>query len=74
MGGALALVDALDRAGPELTREKLVAALDETKDFQSGVLAAPITFTKDDHAGVKSGAMATFNGDEVMVMTTWTDK
>ena len=74
MGGALALVDALDRAGPDLTRDKLVAALDETKDFQSGVLAAPITFTKEDHAGVKSGAMATFKGDDVVVMTTWTEK
>jgi branched-chain amino acid transport system substrate-binding protein len=74
MGGAMALVDALDRAGPELTREKLVAALDETKDFQSGVLAAPISFSKDDHAGVKSGAMATFKGDDVVAMTTWTEK
>lgn len=74
MGGALALVDALERAGPDLTRESLVAAIDETKDFESGVLAAPITFTKDDHAGVKSGAMATFKGDEVLVMKTWTEK
>lgn len=74
MGGAIALIDALDRAGPELTREKLIEALDATRDFESGVLAAPITFAPDDHAGVKSGAMAAFSGDNVVVLKSWGEK
>jgi ABC-type branched-subunit amino acid transport system substrate-binding protein len=38
------LVEGLQRAGPDLTREKLVQALESLKDFSPEKLTAPITF------------------------------
>jgi branched-chain amino acid transport system substrate-binding protein len=73
MAGALAVVDALRRAGPDLTRERFVDALNATKDFEPGVLNGPVSFSPTNHNGVKHSAMATFGGtnrsitDEVVV-------
>lgn len=51
LGAAEVVVDALKRVGRDLTPEKLVAALDETRDFPTGALAYPVTFGPDDHMG-----------------------
>ena len=40
---AMAVVNALKAAGPQPTREKVLAAL-ETMKFDSGVMAGPIEF------------------------------
>jgi branched-chain amino acid transport system substrate-binding protein len=71
MGSALTMAEGLRRAGPELTREKLVKALDGIKDFETGVLSAPVTLTSADHAGVKGGAMATFKDGKVVVLKSF---
>jgi branched-chain amino acid transport system substrate-binding protein len=71
MSGAYALVKALQDAGPDLTREKLIAALDSIKNFDSGVASAPITFSPQEHAGIHGGAMAKFRGDEIVVVKKW---
>lgn len=47
--GAEVYVEALRRAGKDLTREKFVTALESLKDFPSRVAAFPITFTRDNH-------------------------
>lgn len=71
MGGALVLIEALKKAGPQLTREKLVAALESTHNFETGVLGATISFSPTNHAGVRGGNMATFKGDKVVVLKAW---
>jgi branched-chain amino acid transport system substrate-binding protein len=53
MGGALAIVEVLKRAGPDLTREKFIQEFDRLRDFNPGVQAAGLTFTPQDHAGLK---------------------
>ena len=58
MGGALTIIAALEKAGPDLTRTKLIDALNSVRDFNTNILSGPITFTPEDHAGVKLGAMA----------------
>lgn len=68
MGSALAMIEGLKRAGPDLTREKLTAALNTVKDFDTGVLSAPVSFSPEDHAGIKGGAMATFKDGQVVVV------
>jgi branched-chain amino acid transport system substrate-binding protein len=50
------MVEALKRAGPDLTREKLIAALDGLTDFQTDVYGAGITCTKTDHRCNKAPA------------------
>jgi branched-chain amino acid transport system substrate-binding protein len=71
MSGAYALIKALQDAGPDLTREKLIAQLNTIKDFDSGISSAPITFTPQDHAGIHGGAMAKFKGNDIVVVKKW---
>jgi len=57
MTGALAVVQALKNAGPDLTREKFMAELDKLNNFDPGIQSGPLTFTAQDHAGIKQGKM-----------------
>ncbi|MER1966295.1 ABC transporter substrate-binding protein [Castellaniella sp. GW247-6E4] len=61
MGGAVAAVKAMEAAGPELTREKFIAELEKLRDFDTGILAGKITFTPEDHQGVKQSAVACYD-------------
>ena len=74
MSGAFAMVKALQDAGPDLTREKLISALNNLKNFDSGISSSPISFSPQDHAGIKSGAMAAFKGTDIVVLKTWREK
>jgi branched-chain amino acid transport system substrate-binding protein len=49
-GGAGAFIEALKRAGPDLTREKFIASLESLKDFRTG-LTLPTTFSATSHEG-----------------------
>jgi branched-chain amino acid transport system substrate-binding protein len=50
------LVEGIDRAakGGAVTGESIKAALESIKDFSTGSVTAPITFTPTDHAGSKT--------------------
>lgn len=74
MAGAYSMVQALKDAGPDLTREKLIAALNNIKNFNTGIASAPVTFSPGDHAGIKGGAMAVFSNGKVVVVNTRQDK
>jgi hypothetical protein len=51
----LILVEGLRRAGKDLTREKLLAALETIKDFTEDGLAPPgVTFGPDRHHGLNA--------------------
>lgn len=68
---AMTVVNALKAAGPQLTREKFLAALAQTK-FDSGVMAGPIELTATDHAGQKSAIYLKFDGaDKTLVPGTY---
>ncbi|WP_186332121.1 ABC transporter substrate-binding protein [Bordetella genomosp. 13] len=71
MSGAYALVKALQDAGPDLTREKLITALDGIRNFDSGISSAPINFSPQEHAGIRGGAMAKFKDDQIVVVKQW---
>jgi branched-chain amino acid transport system substrate-binding protein len=71
IGGAEVIVEALKKAGPDLTRQKFIDALNSIKDYDTGVLSAPITFTPEDHGGVKSGAMITEVDGKLISFATW---
>ena len=57
--GAIAIVEALRRAGPDLTREKFVAALEGIKNLDAGPLSCRINYSKDNHEGCVEGTMLT---------------
>ncbi|VTU19207.1 Leucine-, isoleucine-, valine-, threonine-, and alanine-binding protein precursor [Variovorax sp. PBS-H4] len=59
---AMAVVNALKAAGPQLTREKFLDAMSKTK-FDSKVMAGPIELTPEDHAAQKSAIYLKFDGE-----------
>ncbi|MBB5466778.1 branched-chain amino acid transport system substrate-binding protein [Paraburkholderia sp. CI2] len=70
MGGAAAVVQALKDSGRDLTRGRFIAAMNNLHSFDTGVMAAPLTFTATDHAGLKTGSMLTYvNGKATVVQT-----
>lgn len=71
MGSAIATVKALKEAGPDLTRQKFIDAMDNIKDLDTHLNSAPISFSKTDHAGIKGGAMATLKDDQTVVLKSW---
>lgn len=72
IGGAEVMVEALRKAGPNLTRKNFIKALDEIHSYKTHLLAAPITFTKNNqHAGVNSGVMMTNIDGNIRTITAW---
>jgi branched-chain amino acid transport system substrate-binding protein len=68
-GAAKIFVDALQKAGKDLTREKLVDALETVQNYDTGIHAVPITFTKTDHEGMKGAGFLRYdkNLDRVFI-------
>ena len=64
---AMSLVKALQDAGPNPTREKVLAAL-KTQDFDSGVMAGPIEFGPDDRAAQESAIYIKFDGSNMALV------
>ncbi|TCT07371.1 ABC transporter substrate-binding protein [Paralcaligenes ureilyticus] len=58
---AMTVVEALKEAGRDLTREKVLTALEHMK-LDSKVMAGPIEFTPTDHAGQKAAIYIKFDG------------
>lgn len=50
---AIVFVEALERAGEDLTREKLVSALESIQEFETGI-SGPVSFGPEDHMGLNS--------------------
>lgn len=71
IGSAEAMVAALEAAGPELTRDKLMAALENIHDFDTGILSDPISWTQEDHVGVKGSAVAGYVDGQPTVLKAW---
>ncbi|MGE0845393.1 MAG: ABC transporter substrate-binding protein [Flavobacteriaceae bacterium] len=75
MSGALTIVDALKRAGPDLTREKFVDALEATQKGNGGPAYCEVTFGPDVRQGCLGGAIWTLKGEEIVnIGSTWPDK
>jgi len=72
MSGAYAVADALERAGPDLTREGFIKALESTSGGFAGPAYCQITFTPDSHQGCTEGHVwAVRDGKVVAIGETW---
>ena len=71
MTGALAVVEALKRAGPDLTREKLIAELNKLNDFNPGIQSGALSFTPEQHAGIRTGKVIYMPGDRPKIVTRY---
>jgi branched-chain amino acid transport system substrate-binding protein len=59
----MVIVEALEKAGDDLSRESLIEAAEQIENFDTGGLSEPITFTSDNHAGVQAVRPYRFNYD-----------
>ncbi|WP_011579826.1 MULTISPECIES: ABC transporter substrate-binding protein [Chelativorans] len=72
MSGAYAFVDALERAGPDLTREGFINALESTSDGFAGPAYCKISFSPENHQGCTEGHIwAVRDGKVVAIGETW---
>jgi len=55
--GTLAVVEALKKAGPDLTRAKVIDELNKITNFNPGISSGSLTFTPEVHAGISTGKM-----------------
>ena len=71
MASGVAAVKALEAAGPDLTRSKMIAELDKIRGLKTGILACDITWTSTDRHGCKKSAVAGFIDGEPTVLSGW---
>ena len=72
MSGALTVVDALRRAGKDLTREKFIAALEATKNGDAGPAYCQVNFSASRRQGCLDGTIWSLRGDKITnVGPTW---
>lgn len=68
---SMVVVEALRKLGKDVTRDGFIKALDTIKDFDTGLFAGTVTFSAEDHVGVKVGAMMTTIDGKVVSLTSW---
>lgn len=73
MGGTVAVIEALKRAGRDLTRQSFIDAMNDIKDFDTGILSANLTFSPEDHVGLRGGAMSRLGEGGILVLKTWAE-
>ena len=71
IGSAIATVEAIKRAGKDLTRERFIEEMEKLRNFKTGILAGDITFTPQDHQGAKTSAVAGFVDGKPTLFSSW---
>lgn len=71
-GSAIAIVHVLNQIGRDLTREKFLEGMQNLRNFDTGVLAGPITFTPESHWGVEKVNVVGYDSSgTVRVFSAW---
>ena len=74
LGGALALVRALQDSGKDPSWASFIEAMNNIRDWDTGVAAGPITFTPTEHTGQKALYFDTFVDGKPTVFIAWDKK
>jgi ABC-type branched-subunit amino acid transport system substrate-binding protein len=70
MAGAIIIVEAMKRAGGDLTRAKLITSLESLGHFEPGVVP-PIDWNTSYHGGPKAFGYAQWKGGKLSVLQGW---
>ena len=65
------IVEGLKRAGRDLTRESFVDAMESIKNWDSGGIMPPVSFSKADHHAQKAGFIAELKDRKFQPITGW---
>ena len=67
------IVEGLRRAGPNLTREAFLDAMESIKDWDSGGIMPPVSFSADDHHAQTAGYICELKDRRFQALTGWID-
>lgn len=67
------IAEGIRRAGRELTRENFIEAMESIKNWESGGIMPPISFSKTDHHAQTAGVIAELKGGRFRPITSWID-
>ncbi len=70
MAGAAVFVEAAKKAGPDLTRQKLIAALEASKRIETG-LVPPLEWNQNYHGGPLAFGYAVWQGGKLKILQGW---
>lgn len=70
MAGAIVFVEAVRRAGPDLTRERLLSSLESLNDFEPGVVP-PIKWSASNHGGSDKVGYAQWKNGKLELISRW---
>lgn len=65
------VVEGLRRAGRDLTRERLVDALESLRDWDAGGIMPPVSFSPTDHHAQPAGFVCTLAGGRFRPLSGW---
>jgi len=74
-GSAVAIVHVIESLGREVTREGFIEALENLKDFDTGILAGTMSFSPDDHQGAEIVYIVGYDDEgEITIYEAWNKK
>jgi hypothetical protein len=65
------VVEGLERAGPELTRDGFLDAMESIRDWDSGGILPPASFSATDHHAQEAGFICELDGGRFKLLTDW---
>lgn len=65
------VVEGIERAGPELTREKFLDAMESIRDWDSGGILPKVSFSQDDHHAQSAGFLCELSKGKFEPLTGW---
>jgi ABC-type branched-subunit amino acid transport system substrate-binding protein len=65
------VVEGLERAGPDLDREKFLDAMESIRDWSSGGILPNVSFSRDDHHAQTAGFLCELANGKFAPLTSW---
>jgi hypothetical protein len=65
------IVEGLERAGKDLTRDKFLDAMESVRDWDSGGILPPVSFSESDHHAQKAGMICELRNGRFEPLTDW---
>ena len=65
------VVEGLERAGPDLTRDSFLDAMDSVRDWDSGGILPPVSFSSSDHHAQDAGFICELKNGRFRPLSDW---
>jgi branched-chain amino acid transport system substrate-binding protein len=65
------VIEGLERAGPDLTEDAFIDAMESIRDWDSGGIMPPVSFSTDDHHAQTAGFVCELRDKRFQALTDW---